>query len=62
MLKLRIEKKVNGQNVTSNYDSILSYAKETMESVSHATVVPFAFPDLKAEGTTVAWDTLSMPP
>ena len=48
MLKLRIEKKVNGQNVTSNYDSILSYAKETLESVSHATVVPFAFPDLKA--------------
>lgn len=48
MLKLRIEKKVNGQNVTSNYDSILSYAKETLEGVSHATVVPFAFPDLKA--------------
>lgn len=47
MLKLELTKKVNGQNVTTNYDSILSYASETLASVSRATVVPFSFPDLK---------------
>lgn len=47
MLKLNITKKVNGETRMTEYESVLAYCKDTLESKKSATMIAFPFPDYK---------------
>lgn len=47
MLKLNITKKVNGETRVTEYESVLAYCKDTLESKKSATMIAFPFPDYK---------------